>query len=49
MKTELYFIRAISNMHVGSGDINYDIIDRQVQKDPIEGIPVIHASGLKGA
>jgi CRISPR-associated protein Cmr4 len=49
MKTELYLIHALTNMHVGSGDINYDIIDRQVQKDPVTKIPVIHASSLKGA
>jgi len=49
MKTDLYLIRALTNMHVGSGDINYDIIDRQVQKDPVTDLPVIHASSLKGA
>jgi CRISPR-associated protein Cmr4 len=49
MKTDLYLITALSNMHVGSGDMNFDIIDRQIQKDPISGLPVIHGSSLKGA
>ena len=49
MKTDLYLITALSNMHVGSGDINFDIIDRQIQKDPTSQLPVIHGSSLKGA
>ncbi len=49
MKTNLYLIETLSNLHVGSGDINYDVIDRQVQKDPTTQIPIIHSSSLKGA
>ena len=49
MKKELYYIDCITNLHVGSGDINYNIIDKEVEKDPITENPVIHASGLKGA
>lgn len=48
MKTELYIIRTLSNMHVGSGDINFDIIDKQVQRNHL-GIPNINSSSLKGA
>jgi CRISPR-associated protein Cmr4 len=36
-------------MHVGSGDINYGVVDNLVQKDPISGLPVIHSSSLKGS
>jgi len=44
---EFYIIKNITNMHVGSGDINFDIVDNQVQK---EGkLPIIHSSSLKGA
>ena len=44
---ELYIIKNITNMHVGSGDINFDIVDNRVQK---EGkLPIIHSSSLKGA
>ena len=49
MKTELYKITTLSNLHVGSGDINFDIIDNQVQKDPITGLANINSSSLKGA
>jgi len=49
MKTELYKITTLSNLHVGSGDINFDIIDNQVQRDPITGLPNINSSSLKGA
>ncbi len=35
MKTELYKITTLSNLHVGSGDINFDVIDNQVQRDAI--------------
>lgn len=36
-------------MHVGAGDINYNLIDNEVERDPITRYPVIHASGVKGA
>lgn len=49
MKTSLYTITTLSNLHVGSGDINFDIIDNQVQRDPITSLPNIHSSSLKGA
>jgi CRISPR-associated protein Cmr4 len=49
MKRELYTITTLSNLHVGSGDINFDIIDNQVQRDAITGLPTIHSSSLKGA
>jgi CRISPR-associated protein Cmr4 len=49
MKRELYTITTLSNLHVGSGDINFDIIDNQVQRDAITKLPTIHSSSLKGA
>ena len=49
MKTELYIIEALTNIHVGSGDINFDIVDNQVQRDTITTLPIIHSSSLKGA
>jgi len=49
MNIDLYIIEALTNIHVGSGDINFDIIDNQVQKDAITGYPVIHSSSFKGA
>jgi len=49
MKRELYTITTLSNLHVGSGDINFDVIDNQVQRDAITTLPTIHSSSLKGA
>ena len=49
MKTEFYKIKCITNMHVGSGEANYSIVDREVEKDEVTGYPVIQSSGLKGA
>ena len=36
-------------MHVGSGGANYGVIDNLVQRDSINGMPVINSSSLKGA
>jgi CRISPR-associated protein Cmr4 len=44
-----YFIECITNMHVGSGDANYGVVDKLVQRDPVTHYPTIHASSLKGA
>ena len=49
MRRDLYTITTLSNLHVGAGDINFDIIDNQVQKDAITTLPIIHSSSLKGA
>jgi len=49
MKTQLYTITTLSNLHVGSGDINFDVIDNQVQRDAITNLPNINSSSLKGA
>ena len=49
MRTDLYTITTLTNMHVGSGDINFDIIDKQVQRGAISKLPIIHSSSLKGA
>lgn len=48
-KTYCYEIRLLSNMHSGSGDATYGIIDNLVQRDPVTNYPIIHASSLKGA
>ena len=49
MTTDIYTIRTLTNLHAGSGDANYGIIDKQVQRDPLDNTPVIHSSSLKGA
>lgn len=50
MKANVFLIRCISNMRVGNGDVNYSLIDNEVERDPVlTGVPVIHSSGVKGA
>ena len=50
MKTHLYKMECITDMHVGNGETNYSIIDNEVQKDTVlQDVPIIHASGVKGA
>lgn len=49
MKTQVYQIRAITNLHPGSGDADYGIVDKLVQRDPTTSYPTIHMSSAKGA
>jgi len=49
MSASLFTITAQTNFHPGSGDANYGIIDKLVQRDSLTSLPVIHASSLKGA
>lgn len=42
-------MECITNMHVGNGDVNFNIIDKEVERDVTTGYPTINASGLKGA
>ena len=49
MKSHFYAVKCITNLHMGSGDTNFNIIDNEVQKDPITNYPIMHSSGIKGA
>lgn len=49
MKSIVYILEPITNLHVGNGDINYNIIDNEVEKDPLTNYPIINSSGVKGA
>ena len=49
MKAIEYQIEAITNLHVGSGEANFGVVDKLVQKDAATGFPNINASGIKGA
>lgn len=49
MSYKAYFIECITNLHAGSGDANYGLVDKLVQRDPVTSHPTIHASSLKGA
>ena len=48
-ESDLYIIQAVTNLHVGSGDNNFGIIDNQVQRDVLTGRPTINSSSLKGS
>lgn len=47
MDTKIFKIECLTNLQVGSGEQNADVVDIQVEKD--NGIPCIFASSLKGA
>jgi CRISPR-associated protein Cmr4 len=49
MITHVYTIRALTNLHVGSGDAGYGVVDKLVQRDAATNYPTIHMSGVKGA
>lgn len=49
MKTKFFKIEALSNLHVGNGEINYGMIDNLIQRDPVTELPNINSSSLKGA
>ena len=49
MTTRMYVINTLSNMHVGSGEVNYGVIDNLIQRDSVTNLPNINSSGLKGA
>ena len=49
MKVHIYRYTCLTNLHVGSGDVNYNIVDNEVERDPVTDLPMIHASGVKGA
>ena len=46
---KLYIIENKTSLHVGSGDANFGIIDKEIQRDAITKYPTIHSSSLKGA
>ena len=48
-KNKAYIIKTKTNLHAGSGDTNFGIVDNQVQRDSITNLPVINSSSLKGA
>lgn len=49
MIKDIYLIECITNLHVGSGDSDFGLIDNRVQRDVITNYPTINASSLKGA
>jgi len=48
MKSKLFFIKAITPLHVGSGS-DLGVVDLPIQREAHTGFPKIEASSLKGA
>jgi len=46
---QFYRLRCVTNLHVGSGETNYGVIDKLIERDNTSGFPCINSSGLKGA
>lgn len=49
MGAVLYKIKCLTNLHVGSSEAGFGVIDKSVARDPTTNRPIIHASGVKGA
>lgn len=49
MKTYMYLLEVITNLHMGDGDVNFNIIDNEVERDAVTGLPTMNSSGIKGA
>lgn len=49
MNSHFYAVKCLTNLHMGSGDTNFNIVDNEVQKDPVTQMPIMHSSGIKGA
>ena len=49
MSAIIVVLKCITNMHVGNGEANFNIIDNEVERDPVTNYPMINSSGVKGA
>lgn len=49
MIAHIYLIKALTNLHVGSGDSGYGAVDKMIQLDPATNRPTIFGQSLKGA
>lgn len=49
MDAKIFRLKMITNLHMGSGETNFNFVDNQVQRDPITTYPNMHSSGIKGA
>ncbi|HEL9598802.1 TPA: CRISPR-associated protein Cmr4 [Streptococcus suis] len=49
MKANIYLLECLTNLHVGNGEVNYNIVDNEVERDAVTNYPTINSSGVKGA
>lgn len=47
--TAFYVIKCLTNLHVGSGETSFGVVDNLVQRDVNTQLPTIHSSSIKGA
>ena len=45
----LICLKCITNLHAGNGDVNYSIVDNEVERDAVTNYPMVNSSGVKGA
>ena len=45
----MFLMDTLTNMHVGSGDAHFGVVDNLIQRHPVTKVPVIHSSGIKGS
>lgn len=45
----MFILETLSNMHVGSGETHFGVVDNLIQRHPVTKVPIIHASGIKGS
>lgn len=48
-ESTLYLLKTLTNLHAGNGEVNYSVLDKQVQRDALTNMPQINSSSLKGA
>jgi len=46
---QMFILETLTNMHVGSGETHFGVVDNLIQRHPVTQIPIIHASGIKGS
>lgn len=49
MEARIYILECLTNLHVGSGETNFNIVDNEVERDVLTKNPIINSSSVKGA
>ena len=49
MEARIFIFECVTNMHVGNGDVNYGIVDNEIERDVVTQLPTINPSSVKGA
>lgn len=49
MEARIFVLECLTNLHIGSGEVNFNIIDNQVERDVVTDFPTMNSSSVKGA